>query len=387
MAHASVATVFPVQQRTTSPVVIRGVVAVPHFLAACSSAQKQVEASSRSRSRQRCPHSKAQRPEPLSRSSLASMPFTHGEPGSHESFRILCYGDSLTAGFFGGGWKFEPYGRSLSDTLTEAGVANEVLVCGHSGCTAEEMVYHMDSSLTDVAGLRGKGLGRILEEDGLPNLALIMAGTNDISRGTSIASIVDAIRELHEECHDRGVDTVMLVPPPAPRGNPQWETKRQMIIRRLQRLARSMPRVVAFLDAGNYLPITCGDVWDPDGLHFSAAGSRLLGERLAGVLFPKLTNVEQNVSLARRFTRTEVRGSSPISATTPIGNIATKVAASPGALVSTAAVAREFRPHASISAIPCPKVALTHVVMTPCVHVWSRPISRFVQPARLVACA
>ena len=40
--------------------------------------------------------------------------------------RILCYGDSLTAGFWASGQKFEPYAKTLKKELESLGINAEI---------------------------------------------------------------------------------------------------------------------------------------------------------------------------------------------------------------------------------------------------------------------
>lgn len=217
-------------------------------------------------------------------SELAQMPVTLRAPASpagRSSRRILCYGDSLTAGFFSGGTRFEPYARALLRELSAAGVSCEVSLCGHSGRTTREMVEAANSTLRDVVGLQGKGLSRILQENGPFDLVLIMAGTNDMGYGAQQDEILERLRSLHEVSHRCGVDTVVLAPPPAPHSGAGREVIRQRLVRLLHRMAGTTDRIVACVDPADYLPASETRFWDPDGLHFSPAGSRQLGKCLA----------------------------------------------------------------------------------------------------------
>lgn len=229
------------------------------------------------------------------------MPVAFARQGASGSrVRVVCYGDSLTAGFFAGGRLYAPYGRDMADVLAAAAggsprSAPAVSVCGHSGHTAKEMVSNLDvEAAVDVGGNHGQGLRRILlglEQAGQrPGLALIMAGTNDLGVGRDPDAIFSDVRQLHLVCHTRGVRTVILTVPPAPRClRGPWEDGR----RRLNALlatwaATAAPDVAAVVDTGAVLlpPGQSAHLWDPDGLHFSAAGSRVLGHSLARGLAP-----------------------------------------------------------------------------------------------------
>jgi len=86
---------------------------------------------------------------PLTQKEMATQPviFRNSRArGSLPPRRILCYGDSLTAGFHANGQKFEPYARELSKALAAAGVENEVHTCGLSGHTTQDMVAQLDSA-------------------------------------------------------------------------------------------------------------------------------------------------------------------------------------------------------------------------------------------------
>lgn len=209
------------------------------------------------------------------------MPVTFNKGLPSQARHILCYGDSLTAGYCSKGQRFEPYARMLAEKLADAGAACKISFCGHSGCTTEEMVHAATSTLKDVVGLHGKGLIRILEEEGPFDLVIIMSGTNDMGFGSEDAQILDWLRTLHGMCHERNVPTVALAPPPAPVSGAAREVERKRFVGLLRRLSRTIEGVVACMDPAEHVPGTDSKLWDPDGLHFSPAGSRALGRGLA----------------------------------------------------------------------------------------------------------
>jgi lysophospholipase L1-like esterase len=231
---------------------------------------------------------------PLPREALASMPvaFQAGDRDALDTDirRILCYGDSLTAGFASGGHFFEPYGRALSEALGAAGINCNVSVCGHSGSTAKEMVASCEGMLVDVVGGQGKGLAAILKEEGPYDLVLIMSGTNDMGRNFQRDAIVEDVRSLHEMCHALEVPTVVIAPPPAPRQPPAREGERRCLAKQLHSLYCETAGVVAYVDPADLVPATDPKLWETDGLHFSPTGSRLLGQRLAALATEHLLN-------------------------------------------------------------------------------------------------
>ena len=101
------------------------------------------------------------------------------------SLRILCFGDSLTAGYTRYGWEFHPYADHLRTGLQHMLSASDIHV--------------------DVAGLsgdqvRGSYLPRIKREcanAGTPyDWIIVMGGTNDLAWGQSPDTIYEGLRKL-----------------------------------------------------------------------------------------------------------------------------------------------------------------------------------------------
>lgn len=222
---------------------------------------------------------------------LGHMPVTFTS-GSGKKFRVLCYGDSLTVGWYLQGKQYEPYGRALAESLGSV-LACEVIVCGHSGHTAEQMVANADKlAVEDVGGLLAKGLRRCLNElVHRPDLVLIMAGTNDLGKYADPQRVLEDLVKLHGMCHSAGVPTIAIAPPKAPKalkGTP-FEARRSSLQTMLSSWVHTSPGTAAFVDPAELVaPVKGGPCWDPDGLHLSPAGSRLLGQRLAKTIAPLL---------------------------------------------------------------------------------------------------
>mmetsp|Transcript_57071 Transcript_57071/g.160137 ORF Transcript_57071/g.160137 Transcript_57071/m.160137 type:complete len:324 (+) Transcript_57071:44-1015(+) len=226
-------------------------------------------------------------------SPLQQMPVAYSSvfsrPPTGKALRILCYGDSMTVGFCCGGRAFDPYARTLQERLSgtpAAGSRCEVFTCGLSGMRADTMADFIDSqNLVDVMGFHGKGLGRILDEHGPFDLVAIMAGTNDMSSGRMPAQIIESLRSLHSACHDRGVSSVALAPPPAPSRGPVWEQLRTQVLDSLKQLADEGPSsLAACIDPAVLVDSERADLWDADGLHFSPLGSSTFGQNLAALV-------------------------------------------------------------------------------------------------------
>jgi lysophospholipase L1-like esterase len=135
--------------------------------------------------------------------------------------------------------------------------------------------------MVDITGRTGRGLGKILDDDGPTDLVIIMVGTNDMST-VSASGILESVKSLHAACHARGARTVALVPPVPPHGD---RIRRQAVSRLLAAWGQHEPNVVALIDPEELVPRTANlKLYDPDVIHFSPAGSCALGQGLARIL-------------------------------------------------------------------------------------------------------
>jgi len=149
----------------------------------------------------------------------------------------------------------------------------------------------------DIMGRPHKGLDvRLLDE---PDLVIIMAGTNDLAKGFSPEETMTAVAQLHEKCHMLGIKTVAVAPPAVVQHNIM--RSREKLAGLLQRWSQSRAgRVALFIDAEHMVPRSHSHYWEPDGLHFSPAGSREFGRRLARALRLTLYDLpERQVSGSR----------------------------------------------------------------------------------------
>lgn len=221
------------------------------------------------------------------RKDISPMPLTFREVSASKldkPLRLLCYGDSLTIGFFNSGKNFEPYGKTLAKVLSSLGVPCEVLVCGLSGLTAQELYTKANKrTLRDVVGCQGMGLCEILNDKEPVDMVLIMAGTNDLGQSQTAATIFEYVRGLHGICHANNIPTVALAPPSVRKMPSTRKQQRQELASLISKWASSTPGVVWTADVDGILPQneTNFTLWDTDGLHFSVRGSQLLGAVIA----------------------------------------------------------------------------------------------------------
>lgn len=210
------------------------------------------------------------------------------EEVSLRSSRILCYGDSLTAGYYDGGRRFSPYGKALEGALTSLGFQCEVSINGLSGHRADQMVAELNSPVCqDICGKFGKGLAHILDNDGHFDLVILMAGTNDFGFNSNLKSIQNYICGLHDACHVRGVPTVVLA---APCNTPNMRIGLSQMLRQW---ANSQNQVLNFFDPEEVIPRHKPSYWEPDRVHFTPSGSRTLGLYLAPAIAQILQGLGQ----------------------------------------------------------------------------------------------
>jgi len=236
-----------------------------------------------------------------------------GPPSSNEATdarlpRIICYGDSNTVGYCSGGRQFQAYGETLASELFAAGVPCEVAICGLCGYTTQDMLKEQSSEcVMPPVGPKGRGLKRMLEEDGPADLVLIMTGTNDLGFHTGIPTIVHHVAQLHSICYQRGVPTVAIA---ATQCSPtHFRSLRQHLADSIAKWAGATPGVLDFLDVEDLVPRPVGKDgtssnpsaaahWETDDLHLSAVGSKMLGRRLAAYAVSWTRKLENEVPKA-----------------------------------------------------------------------------------------
>jgi len=193
--------------------------------------------------------------------------------------RILCFGDSLTAGTSPPHLELFPYATSLQATLG-ANVAT-VRHKGYPGWTAAELL----ESANGEGGLRT--LIRRVQDPPL-SLVILLVGTNDLAYYPSETTrIFQSIQSLHELCHgEEGVPhTLAIGIPPS-----QYQTMNQLdattarqVNQRLEEYCQNSSSTTTFVK----FPFDWAhdsDLWSEDGLHFSPRGYQVLGESLAPIV-------------------------------------------------------------------------------------------------------
>lgn len=221
---------------------------------------------------------------------------------SQSQLKILCYGDSLTAGTSPPLNELHPYGPYLEHSLQKK-IPNVspplVRWKGYPGRTAMSMA----SSLNGPDGLRTLIRSVRNRTGASPDLCVIMAGTNDLAYESEADPIFKAISSLHSASHMEGVPTLAIGIPSS-----AWQQVDSCaaavaleVNASLQSWCESTTGRKDVLVQSTFIPCPIdastvgGTLWSIDGLHFSPDGFRLLGERLAPVVTKILTGMTEKV--------------------------------------------------------------------------------------------
>ena len=210
----------------------------------------------------------------------------------HDSARdttnsILCYGDSLTAGYVMRSPYTQEYHGWAAVLAKELGVPCEAI--GASGWTTKKMVKLSASSGEDACGIRRLGLQSALRQKRYSTV-IIMGGTNDL--GTSSADEIMAnLETLHATAISAGCATVALTIPQGRQLGP-WTAGTPVAFANETRV-RVNELLKAFVSkqlAGRCLFVAMDEEvpwaresadWEPDGLHMSELGYGRFGAALA----------------------------------------------------------------------------------------------------------
>jgi lysophospholipase L1-like esterase len=201
--------------------------------------------------------------------------------------RVLCYGDSLTAGTTSSDYVPYPYAPHLEAALQH----EDNVVVRHVGLPG----WATSSMLDQVDG--PAGLRTAIQAISMPSLSLvvILAGTNDLGYGddaSSVDEITDNLLKLHRIAWECGVPRTLAVGIP-PSGYQAVDREARQVVNEVNDRLRETSEGCTMA----YTPFPFpyeedGENWDEDGLHFTPIGYQALGESLAPVVRRILLEVE-----------------------------------------------------------------------------------------------
>ncbi|KAH1271686.1 hypothetical protein KXW91_006008 [Aspergillus fumigatus] len=182
---------------------------------------------------------------------------------------ILCFGASLTAGYYHFGCEYHPYALRLKEKLQAAFPTTKF--------TVDE-----DGLPGDLVIKPGRFLPRIKEKFDGSNYdwVIVLGGTNDLGRGYPASKIYPALQEVWEVALDNGAFVLALTIPECSAASTTLDQRRNEV--NLSILSHKAQGFYAF-DLHGKVPYHNATeefrkrIWD-DGLHFTAEGYDLVGE-------------------------------------------------------------------------------------------------------------
>lgn len=195
---------------------------------------------------------------------------------------IICFGDSLTAGFQSPTPQNPtgcdtPYGYFLQELVGSRG---RVRVSGVCGELTGEMVLRFKRDVLDQA----------------PRVVVILGGTNDLGWNALPEAIMRNLVKLYEQARSAGIHVVpVTVPSLRAEGQGREATswladhirRRQVLNRQIQDYAASkqLPCLDLFTATAEPTTLLLADQYSNDGLHLTTSGYRLLGALLYEQVF------------------------------------------------------------------------------------------------------
>jgi lysophospholipase L1-like esterase len=171
------------------------------------------------------------------------------------SFKILCFGDSLTAGYMSMGTKYHPYSLKLQELLNKRYPNKyEVITLGYPGATVvndfeKRFEYYLNHTYPLVA-------------------VIILGGTNDLSYNIPPEKIALTLFKLYSMVEDNGIKIFGIT---IPESKGDFKKRDRLYLNNLLLLSY---RTIIDLD----IPYSdTSGYWD-DNLHFSAHGYNKMGE-------------------------------------------------------------------------------------------------------------
>ncbi|GFZ31365.1 lipase/acylhydrolase [Clostridium zeae] len=176
--------------------------------------------------------------------------------------KIVCIGDSLTYG----------YGVAPSKgwvNLLRASTKYDIINKGVNGDTTVGILSRFSRDCIDLN----------------PNIAVIMAGTNDLLTGRSIDNIVDNIIYMVKECLNNNVKPVILIPPlTLPKlAEMSWYSSIDYnyvnnMINSMEGLFENNLRDILLVNFNKLIPML--EEYYIDGIHLSPLGNELIFNKL-----------------------------------------------------------------------------------------------------------
>ncbi|KAH6691704.1 SGNH hydrolase-type esterase domain-containing protein [Plectosphaerella plurivora] len=217
-------------------------------------------------------------------------------PGPKKPFRVLCFGDSLTSGYYGMGTGCRPYSITFEEKLSSAFPDRDVKVV-ENGMPGDVVSF--------------KAFNQRLEEElrraAAPyDWVIILGGTNDLAYGVATETICDALDESYITALKGDRKVLALTIPETHGTKAALKAKRAEINDFIMRY--DSPNFYAF-DLHAAIPYAAlsderrRQYWD-DGVHLTSDGYDWMGNHLGAALIKFMI---QNVGATDRRSRRMLR--------------------------------------------------------------------------------
>ncbi|MBL8039596.1 MAG: hypothetical protein JSS38_11485 [Nitrospira sp.] len=211
----------------------------------------------------------------------------------HRSPLVICFGDSLTAGFQSPtrenpSGRGTPYGQFLQSHLD---AAVEIRISGICGELTGEMVARFRRDVLDHQ----------------PNYVPILGGTNDLGWNASLQDIIDNLIAMYDQVFSMGsLPIPVTVPSIRVEGAAESQEGQEWVAEHLVRRRQLNKLIQEYADSKS---IACVDLfaataepesgqlaasYSNDGIHLTTAGYRLFAEQVAFILKPLLAQHTQS---------------------------------------------------------------------------------------------
>ena len=227
---------------------------------------------------------------------MASITTTVSKP-----FQILCFGDSLTEGYYvhhdeTNGYQYlimHPYAQSLMNELNTNPIPDgyDSISCnpiGFSGYKTSQLEKLMENNKDEY----------LLDVD----MMIVMSGTNDIAT-TNLDDVIDSLTSIHQHAWDRGIPTIaMTIPESRVTTRPgRFMDRRIEMNRMIQTHVSTKNNLCHFVDNSKFVPYHVDSenpLWGKDGLHMNIDGYTKFGYLLSSHIYPIISEyVKQKSTL------------------------------------------------------------------------------------------
>ena len=203
--------------------------------------------------------------------------------------RLLCFGDSLTEGWYHTGFAFHPYTIRLNELF-----AQEAKTCASS--SGIELMNKGISGEVVNSEMMNR-LPTILENQGIFDFAIILGGTNDLAslQAAKDYDLAKSIKSLHQMAHAKGIKTCAVTIPQTGFDMLPYAVDyvkyREDVNNEIRDFASKNPTLVCLCDLSLKLPRyglsknEFAEYWD-DELHFTPKGY----DRMAELIFEDIKN-------------------------------------------------------------------------------------------------